>query len=188
MYLGIDHDGAGQDHGGADGAHRQILEGRFQRAFGPVAEGGQGHGGEGHDLHHDEDVEQVAGEHQAQHAAGQHQEQGVVFVLGVVAADVLEGIDGGQQHREGDQQSEEEGERVHLDADADGVARLGGAAAQPVADDAAVDHDGLDQDAHHDEGDRGRQQHQEMPDRLAVMSQQRGEEGAQEIGHDREDR
>ena len=186
--LGVDHDGAHQDHGRADGAHGQILEGRFQGAFGPVAVGGEGHGGEGHDLHHDEDVEQVAGQHQAQHAAGQHQEQSVVFVLRVVAADVFDGVDGGQQHREGDQQSEEQGQGVHLDADADGVARLGNAVAQPVADDAAVDHDGLDQQAHHDEGDDGGQQHQEPAHGLIVMSQQGGKEGAQEIGHYREDR
>ena len=87
--LLVEQDGARQDAGGADAAHHQVLEGGLQGAGDPVAEGGEGHGGEGQDLHHDEHVEEVAGEDQAHDAAGQHQEQGVILGLVVILAHVL---------------------------------------------------------------------------------------------------
>ena len=143
--LGIEHDGARQDAGGADAAHHQVLESRLQRAGDGVAEGRQGHRREGQDLHHDEHVEEVAGEDHAQHAAGQHQEQGVILGFVVILAHVREGVEAGDEHGGGDQQPEEQAQGVHLQGDADGVAAGGDAAAHPVGDDAAVQEDGLHQ-------------------------------------------
>ena len=57
--LGVQHDGAGQDAAGADAADHQVLERRFQRTVGGVAEGGERHRGEGQDLDHDEHVEEI---------------------------------------------------------------------------------------------------------------------------------
>ncbi|MEI3086374.1 MAG: hypothetical protein V8S87_10495 [Oscillospiraceae bacterium] len=86
MALGIDQRGAEQRARGADGADDEVLERRLARVRVPGAEGREAHRGKGHDLEHDVDVEKVAREHDAQHAAGEHQKQREVLARECVLA------------------------------------------------------------------------------------------------------
>ena len=65
------------------------------------------------DLHHDEHVEEVAREDHAHNAARQHQKQGVILRDIVVMAHVLDRVDAGDKDHRGDQQPEEQAQRVH---------------------------------------------------------------------------
>ena len=183
MSLGIEHGGTHQDAGGADAAHHQVLEGGFQCALGGVAEGGKRHGREGQNLHHDEHVEQVAGEDQTHHAATQHQKQGVVLPLVIVMAHVLDGVHAGDEDRDRHQQGEKQAEGIHFQGDADGIAAGGDTAAHPVGDDLAAPHDGLDQSQDEGQGGGDAQQGQDVPGR-AVAAENNDKESAQKQHHD----
>ena len=183
MGLGIEHGSAHQDAGGADAAHHQVLEGSFQRALGGVAESGERHGREGQDLHHDEHIEQVAGQDQTHHAAAQHQKQGVILPLVIVMTHILDGVHAGDEDRDRHQQGEEQAEGVHLQGDADGVAAGGDTAAHPVGNDLPVPHDGLDQGQDEGQGGGNAQQGQDVPGR-AVAAENNDKESAQKQHHD----
>ena len=143
VRLGVQHDGARQNAGGADAADHQVLEGRFQRAEDGVAESREGHRREGQNLHHDEHVEEVPGEDKAHNAAAEHQEEGVVLGLVVVMAHVAEAVEHGHENRRGNQQPEEEAHGVHFQRNADGVAAGGDAVAHPVGDDLILNQNGF---------------------------------------------
>ena len=148
MQLVVEDGNPHQDSSGTQGADGQILERTFDGAFIVVPECGQRHGGEGHDLDHDEDVEQVAREHQAQHGAGEHEEQAEVVGLAVIVCHIGEGIDAGGKHGDRDDQAEEQAQRVHFDADTDGPAGHRCPVAQPISNDFAIHHDRLDEQEH----------------------------------------
>lgn len=102
VQLVVEDGNPHQDSSGTQGADGQILERTFDGAFIVVPECGQRHGGEGHDLDHDEDVEQVAREHQTQHGAGEHEEQAEIVGLAVIVCHIGEGIDAGGKHGDRD--------------------------------------------------------------------------------------
>ena len=187
MELGVEHGDAHQQRGGAQGAHHQVLQRTLQGALIGVAEGGEGHGGEGHDLHHDEDIEQVAGEHQTQHRAGEHEEQGVVVHQAVVMVHVGEGVDAGDKDGHGDDEAEEQAQGVHLQADAEGPALHRLPVAQPVGDDLSVQQHRLDQGQHHSQGGGHRHQHHAVAGQGAAPAHQGGDEGAHEEDHNGQD-
>ena len=183
MYLGVEHDGAHQDAGGAHGADHQILERRFQRALGRIPESGKRHCREGEDLHHDKHVEDIAGEDKTHNAAGEHEKQRVILTHIVVVAHILDGVYAGDEHSGGDQQAEEQAQGIHLKGDADGIAAGRGSAAHPVGDDLAVDHHRLYQRRQEAEGRCDRQQGENISHGL-VSAQHHDQEGAQEKHHD----
>ena len=187
MALGVDQNHARQHEGRTGRAHHQILEGGLQRAGGPVAERGQRHGGEGHDLDHDKHIEQIAREHQTQYGAGEHQVQGIVAVQIVVPLHIAQGIPAGKQRGEGHQQRKEQVQRIDLVADTDGVALHRLPVAHPVGDDLAVEHDGLNEVENQAEGD-DRSGHGNDPAQiLAARTEDDHQEGRQKQGHDRDD-
>ena len=183
MYLGVEHDGADQDTGGADATHYQIFERRFQRAGGGISEGSQGHGREGQDLHHDEHVEDISGEDKAHNTAGQHKKQGVILPDIVVMAHILHGVHAGDKYGGGHKQAEEQAQRIHLKGDTDGVAAGGHSAAQPIGDDLAVHHDGLNERDQQSQRDGDRQKRDGISEGL-VSSQHNNQESAKEKNHD----
>ena len=185
--LGVEHDRAGQDAGRAHAADDQVLERRLQRAEGLVAERGERDGGKGQDLDHDEHVEEVAREHKAHNAAGEHQEQGVVFGDVVVMIHVLQRVHAGDEHRRCDEQAEEQADLVDLHRDADGIAAGHGAAAHPVADDLVVEHDGLNEQDHAAKRDRRRAERDQAAQEL-VPAEEHDQERAEEQRHHRVDR
>ena len=152
MQLVVEDGDTHQDSSGTQGADGQILECAFDRAFIVVPECGQRHGGEGHDLDHDEDVEQVARENQTQHGAGEHEEQAEVVGLAVIVCHIGEGIDAGGKDGDGDDEAEEQAQCVHFDADTDGPAGHRFPIAQPISDDFAIDQDRLDEQEHEHHG------------------------------------
>ena len=185
--LGIEHDRAGEDRRRAHAADDQILERRLQCAEGLVAERGERDGGKGQDLDHDEHVEEVAREHKAHNAAGEHQEQGVVFGDVVVMIHVLQRVHAGDEHRRCDEQAEEQADLVDLHRDADGIAAGHGAAAHPVADDLVVEHDGLNEQDHAAKRDRRRAERDQAAQEL-VPAEEHDQKRAEEQRHHRVDR
>ena len=188
MQVGVDEDGAHQDARRAQRADNQILERALERTVGIVAEGGERHGGEGHDFHHDEDVEQVAGEHEAQHGAAQHEEQRVEIDLTVVFTHIREGVRAGHHDRNGHDEAKEQGQRVDLQADAVGPAGLRRPAAQPVGDDAALKEDRLHQQRHEREGNRHGNKDDDVARLGALTTDKAVDECAHEQRHDRQNR
>ncbi len=184
VALGIEQGDAEQGEGGAHGADDQIFEAGFQSALLLAAEGGQGHAGEGHDLDHDEHIEDIAGEHKTQHRAGEHQIQGVVVAQMMVPLHVLQRIDAGEQEGGDHQQSEEQVQLVDLIADADGIAVDRLPVAHPVGDHLAVDHDGLDQSDDLRKGDGCGANGQDVPDGLVLGAEDLHKERAQKQAHD----
>ena len=195
VVLGVEHDDAGEDRRRAHAADDQVLERRLERAVDLGAEGRQRDRREGQDLHHDEHVEDIAREDQAQHAAREHAVQGVVLGHAVVMDHVADGVEAGDEDRGRDQQAEEEAQRVDLERDADGVAAGDGAVAHPVGDDLAAEHDGLDQADQEEQAQRRGQQRDPGARAGGVFEVLRGlgaagrhHEGAEEQHHDRIDR
>ena len=186
VALGVEQGHARQGQGGADRAHNQVLEGGLQSPRLPVAESGERHSGEGHDLHHDEQVEDVTREGQTQDSAGEHQEQGVIVAEVMVTLHVAQGIDEAQQEGEGDQQPEEQAQGVDLVADADGIAADRFPAAHPVGDHLSVDHDGLDEQNDQHERAAGGNQRDQIAHELVPGAEDLYQEGPEEQAHDRD--
>ena len=195
VVLGVEQDDAGEDGGGAHAAHDQVLERRLQRAVDLRAEGGQRHRREGEDLDHDEHVEDVAGEDEAQHAAREQAVQHIVLGHAVVVHHVADGVDGGDEDRRGNEQGEEEAERVDFQGNADGVAAGNAAGAHPVGDDLSVEHDGPYKGGEEAETRRGGDQGDPGAKARGVIGVLRGlparggdDKRAEEEHHDRVDR
>ena len=195
VVLGVEHDDAGQNCGGAHAADDQILERGLQRAVDLRAEGGQRDGGKGEDFDHDEHVEDIAREDKAQHAARQQAVEHIVLGYAVVMHHVADGVDSGDEDRRGDEQREEEAERVNLERDADGIAARNAAGAHPVSDNLAVHHDGLYKRAEEEKAQARGNQGDPGPEASGVPGVLRflpagggDEEGAEEEHHDRVDR
>ena len=185
MALGIHQRRAEQNAAGAYGADDEVLESRLAGVGVPGAEGRQAHGRKGHDLQHYVDVEEVAGEDYAHDAAGQHEVEREIAAARVVLLYVAEGVEAGAGHRYGDEQAEEQAQRVHLYGDAYGVAAHGLPVAHPVDYRLAAYHDGLY---------KQRQKRQRRQDghagydvaQLLALARERHEKGAHEQHHDGE--
>ena len=177
VKLGVEEGDANEHRGGAQRAHHQVLEGALQSTLVVVAEGGEGHGGEGHDLDHDEHVEEVPGQHQAQHGAGQHQKEGVVVDQGVVMAHVEEGVDAGDEHGHHHNEGEEQAQSVHFQAVAEGPAVYRLPVAQPVVDDLALQQHRLDEGENEHQGDEHGEKHHGVAHLGAAPPHQRGDKG-----------
>ena len=79
----------------------------------------------------------------AHDAAGQHEVEREIAAARVVLLYVAEGVEAGAGHRYGDEQAEEQAQRVHLKGNTNGVAPRGNSAAHPVGDDLPVYHNAL---------------------------------------------
>ena len=97
-------------------------------------------------------------------------------------AHVLDGIDAGDEHGRGNQQAEEQAQRVDLQGDADGIAAGYAPAAHPVGDYLTVEHDRLYKSYH--AGQRhGHGQQREYIAQGLLMAENDGKEGAEEQDH-----
>jgi len=185
MELFIEKDDARQGKRRTDRADDQVLEGRFQRAVLIVAERREGNRRKGQDLDHDEHIEEVARQHEAEDCSGKHQEQDVIFFKRVVPAHVLQGIEAGQENRERHDQTEEQGQRIDFIADADGPSADRLPVAHPVADNLSVDHDRLDQADHKDQRNCRSRHGDNTACDFIPASEKYDQEGSKEQRHDR---
>ena len=182
VALGVHQRGAEQHAGGADGADDEVLEGRLARVGVPAAEGSEAHGGEGHDLEHDVDVEEVAREDDAHDAAREHEVEREVAPARVVLLHVPVRVEAGAGHGDGDEQAEEQAQRVDLYGNADGVAVYRLPVAHPVDDYLAVDHDGLYEQSQQPQGDEHGRARDDVAE-LFTLAREGHEEGADEERH-----
>ena len=98
-------------------------------------------------------------------------------------AHILHGVHAGDKYSGGHKQAEEQAQRIHLKGDADGVAAGRRSAAQPIGNNLAVHHDGLDE--RDQQGQRGgdRQKRDGISEGL-VSPQHNNQEGTEEKNHD----
>ena len=188
VQVGVDENRADQQARRTDGADNEVLECTLECAVIVIAERGQRHGGEGHNLHHDIDVEQIAGQHKAQHRAGQHEEQRVEVDLAVIPCHISKAVNARDHHGNRDNQAEEQAQRIHLKADAVGPARIGRPAAHPVADGASLKEYGTNQGKHHAQCKSHCDKHNGVAHFAAAPAQQAVQKCPHEQGHDGKNR